>query len=73
MELPSKCLGVFNYGSRLRQYRSQSYVITYPTQNEGTERDTEGVGWDMSMPLKLFLVLDENNVQRSIVLFDIVT
>ena len=24
--------------------------------HEGTERDTEGVGQDMSMPLKLFLV-----------------
>ena len=26
-------------------------------ENEGTERDIEGVGWDMSIPLKLFLVL----------------
>ena len=23
-------------------------------ENEGTERDIEGVGWDMSIPLKLF-------------------
>ena len=29
-------------------------------ENEGTERDIEGVGWDMSIPLKLFLVLDGN-------------
>ena len=28
-----------------------------PRENEGTERDIEGVGWDMSIPLKLFLVL----------------
>ena len=29
-------------------------------ENEGTERDIEGVGWDMSIPLKLFLGLDGN-------------
>ena len=29
-------------------------------ENDGTERDIEGVGWDMSIPLKLFLVLDGN-------------
>ena len=28
--------------------------------NKGTERDIKGVGWDMSIPLKLFLVLDGN-------------
>ena len=27
-----------------------------PREHEGTERDTEGVGCDMSYPLKLFLV-----------------
>ena len=27
-----------------------------PREHEGKERDTEGVGQDMSMPLKLFLV-----------------
>ena len=27
-------------------------------ENEGTESDIEGVGWDMSIPVKLFLVLD---------------
>ena len=26
-----------------------------PREHEGTERDTESVGQDMSMPLKLFL------------------
>ena len=25
-------------------------------ENEGTERDIQGVGWDMSISLKLFLV-----------------
>ena len=35
--------------------------ITYdPRENEGTERDIQGVGWDMSIPLKLFLVLGGN-------------
>ena len=29
-------------------------------QNEGTERDNQGVGWDMSIPLKLFLALGGN-------------
>ena len=28
-------------------------------ENEGTERDIEGVGWDMTIP-KLFLVLGGN-------------
>ena len=27
-----------------------------PREHEGTERDTEGVGQNMSMPIKLFLV-----------------
>ena len=31
-----------------------------PRENEGTERDIRGVGWDMSIPLKLFLVLSGN-------------
>ena len=29
-------------------------------ENDGTERDIDGVDWDMSIPLKLFLVLDGN-------------
>ena len=29
-------------------------------ENEGTERGIQGVGWDMSIPLKLFLVLGGN-------------
>ena len=29
-------------------------------ENEVTERDIDGVGWDMSGPLKLFLVLGGN-------------
>ena len=33
---------------------------TLSRENEGTERDIEGVGWDMSIPLKLFLGLDGN-------------
>ena len=32
----------------------------YARENKGTERDIEGVGWDMSISLKLFLVLDGN-------------
>ena len=35
-----------------------SYTNIEPRENEGTERDIEGVGWDMSIPLKLFLGLD---------------
>ena len=31
----------------------------------GTERDIKGVGWDMSIPLKLFLVLGGNEVYFS--------
>ena len=31
-----------------------------PRENEGTERDTQGVDWDISIPLKLFLVLGGN-------------
>ena len=31
-----------------------------PRENEGTERDIQGVGWDMSIPLKSFLVLSGN-------------
>ena len=33
---------------------SVNSVVT--REHKGTERDTEGVGQDMSMPLKLFLV-----------------
>ena len=34
--------------------------LEQPRENEGTERDIQGVGWDMSIPLKLFLVLGGN-------------
>ena len=34
------------------------YKCMYPRENEGTERDIEGVDQDMSIPLKLFIVLD---------------
>ena len=34
------------------------WIIT--RENNGTERDIEGVGWDMSIPLKLFLALGGN-------------
>ena len=30
--------------------------MSLPSEHEGTERGTKGVGQDMSMPLKLFLV-----------------
>ena len=36
------------------------YVWKISRENEGTERDIQGVGWDMSIPLKLFLVLGGN-------------
>ena len=26
-----------------------------PRENKGTERDSDGVGWDMSIPQKLFI------------------
>ena len=29
-------------------------------ENKWTERHNQGVGWDMSIPLKLFLTLDGN-------------
>ena len=32
-------------------------MIMITRENKGTERDIKGVGWDMSIPLKLFLVL----------------
>ena len=38
-------------------------VVTRPSwsrENDGTERDIEGVGWDMSIPLKLYLALGGN-------------
>ena len=35
-------------------------MIGHPRENEGTERDIRGVGWDMLIPLKLFLVLSGN-------------
>ena len=35
-------------------------IYTYSRENKGTDRDIKGVGWDMSIPLKLFLVLDGN-------------
>ena len=34
--------------------------MLFRSENEGTERDFKHVGWDMSIPLKLFLVLDGN-------------
>ena len=43
--------------------RNEQRIITHAytaRENEGTERDIQGVGWDMSIPLKLFLVLSGN-------------
>jgi len=31
------------------------YELAAPRENKGTERDTEGVGWDMSIPQGLFI------------------
>ena len=36
------------------------YCMGSSRENKGTERDNQCVGWDMSIPLKLFLTLDEN-------------
>ena len=33
---------------------------TESRENKGTERENQGVGWDMSLPLKIFLTLDGN-------------
>ena len=33
--------------------RRKSHKMT--RENKGTERDSEGVGWDMSIPQKLFI------------------
>jgi len=35
-------------------------IVSGTRENEGTERDIEGIGWDMSIPLKLLLVSDGN-------------
>ena len=43
----------------LTSIETQDSPVT-PRENEGTERDIQGVGWDMSIPLKLFLVLSGN-------------
>ena len=43
----------------LRTSNFQGLTIR-PRENEGTERDIQGVGWDMSIPLKLFLVFGGN-------------
>ena len=47
-------IGVY---TRLDRLKSSSCISR---ENEGTERVIQGVGWDMSIPLKLFLVLDGN-------------
>jgi len=46
----------------IKMESAQEFFIKWkaPRENEGTERDIEGVGWDISIPLKLFLVLDGN-------------
>ena len=33
-----------------------------PRENNGTERENQGVGWDMSIPLKILLTLDGNSI-----------
>jgi len=30
-------------------------AMIVPRENKGTERDSEGVGWDMSIPQRLFI------------------
>ena len=43
-----------------KRFTEQAKILSTSRENEGTERDIEGVGWDMSIPLKLFLVLGGN-------------
>ena len=31
------------------------FTLVMARENKGTERDSEGVGWDMSIPQKLFI------------------
>ena len=38
----------------------------FSIENEGTERKNEGVGWDTSIPLALYLFLDERTSQTNI-------
>ena len=52
-------IALHTFSSETRQ-RSTNFSQTQSRGNKGTERDIEGVGWDMSIPLKLFLVLDGN-------------
>ena len=39
---------------------SEQLTCTTARENEGTERDIQGVGWDMSILLKLLLILGGN-------------
>ena len=42
------------------RFNREMIIIMETKRNDGTERDIEGVGWDMSILPKLFLVLDGN-------------
>ena len=35
--------------------KNDSSNVIEPRENKGTKRENHGVGWDMSIPLKLFL------------------
>ena len=43
----------------LTALKNRSYTPVHQ-ENKGTERDNQGVGWDMSIPLKLCVTLDGN-------------
>ena len=45
-----------NFSRVGRSSRAQVVDLVYTREHEGAERDTEGVGCDMSQTLKLFLV-----------------
>ena len=60
MFLAPKCEGPFLIFHAFLHDKDRQIKIDFPRENEGTERDIEGVGWDMSIPLKLFLALDGN-------------
>ena len=40
---------------------AKNYDKQKARENKGTEGNNQGVGWDMSIPLKLFLTFDGNS------------
>ena len=49
---------VVSPNQRLASYKTKCrtlFELLLSRENKGTERDSEGVGWDMSIPQKLFI------------------